>query len=119
MGFTRVRVVVESLGDSPVRREVDLLVDTGALYSILPAKLLRDMGIQPQQRLPFELADGSTIERAVGEVRFHYDGRNGVSRVIFGEEGDADVLGVVALETMGLEVDPVRKVIRPAKLILY
>ena len=81
--------------------------------------MLRELGVQPNQKLEFELANGSAIEREAGEVRFYFDGRKAVSPVIFGEEGDASVLGVVTLESMGLEVDPVRKQIRPTRLILY
>ncbi len=65
------------------------------------------------------MANGQFIERNVGEARFFYDGRKSVSPVIFGEEGDAAVLGVVTLESLGLEVDPVRKQVRPTRLILY
>lgn len=80
--------------------------------------MLRELGIQPLQELEFELANSQAIERDVGEARFFYDGRKAVSPVIFGEEGDAAVLGVVTMESMGLEVDPVRKQIRPTRLIL-
>ena len=102
-----------------MRHGGDLLVDTGALYSIVPGSLLRELGIEPTQRLEFELADGPVIMRDVGEARFFYDGRNAVSNVIFGEQDDAAVLGVVTLEQMGLEVDPVHKQILPTRLILY
>ncbi len=119
MGFVQVKVGLEDISGGRVRREVELLVDTGALYSMVPAAVLRSLGIEPRQHLPFELADGRTIERPVGEVRFYFDGRNAVSPVIFGDEGDAAVLGVVTLEAMALEVDPVRKQIRPTRLLLY
>lgn len=119
MGLVQVNVGLEKISGAPARREVELLVDTGALYSMVPAKLLRELGVDPREKLTFELADGSTMERAVGEARFYYDARNAVSPVIFGEEGDAGVLGVVTLEAMGLEVDPVRHQIRPTRLILY
>ncbi len=119
MGFTQAKVGLESISGARVRREVELLVDTGALYSIVPAKVLRELGVEPREKLNFELADGRTIERNVGEARFYYDGRDAASPVIFGEEGDAGILGVVTLEAMGLEVDPVRHQIRPTRLILY
>ena len=112
-------VGLEEVRQGGQRREVELLVDTGALYSMVPAALLRELGIQPVDRLEFEMANGRTIERDVGEARFCYDGCKAVSPVIFGEEDDAAVLGVVTLEAMGLEVDPVRKQIRPTRLLLY
>ena len=119
MGFTNVRVELENLFKKGVRKGVDLLVDTGALHSIVPGALLHELGIEPTQRLEFELADGRFIMRKVGEARFFYDGKEALSNVIFGEQDDAAVLGVVTLEQMGLEVDPVNKQVRPARLILY
>jgi predicted aspartyl protease len=119
MGFVKVKVAVENVLRPASQREVELLVDRGALYSMIPAAILREISVEPYQKLDFELADGTTVHRDVGEVRFRHDGRRAVSPVIFGEGNDASVLGVVTLEAMGLEVDPVRKQIRPTKLILY
>jgi len=118
MGFTNAKIGLQSLGGG-LRQDVELLVDTDALYSIVPATILRALRIEPTQRLEFEVADGRGMLRSVGEARFFFDGRNAVSNVIFGEENDAAVLGVVTLEQLGLEVDPARKEIRPARLILY
>ena len=110
---------LEKISSPSDQRDVDLLADTGALYSLVSGALLRELGIEPRERMTFELADGRTMERAVGEARFYYNGRNAVSPVIFGEEGDGALLGVVTLESLGLEVDPVRRQIRPARMILY
>ncbi len=119
MGFVNAKISFEEVRQGGRRKEVELMVDTGALYSMVPGALLRELGIQPVSRLEFEMANGQPIQRDVGEARFFYDGRKAVSPVIFGEEGDAAVLGVVALESMGLEVDPVKKQIRPTRLLLY
>jgi clan AA aspartic protease len=119
VGFVTIKVGIGKGPDSRDRRDVDLLVDTGALYSIVPARVLGEIGVEAQEQAEFELADGRVILRGVGEARFHYNGRKATSPVIFGEEGDAAVLGVVTLEAMGLEVDPVRKQIRPIRRILY
>ena len=119
MGFVQVRVGLEKISDSSFRREIELLADTGALYSMVPAKILRELGIEPRERMTFTLADGRTIDRDVGDARFHYERRNAVSSVIFGENDDAAILGLVTLEELGLEVDPVGKRLRPGRLILY
>ncbi len=119
MGFVQARVALENISGPPNQRDADLLADTGALYSAVPGALLRELGIEPREQMTFELADGRTVERAVGEARFHYNGRNAVSPVIFGEESDGALLGVVTLEALGLEVDPVRRQIRPTRMILY
>ena len=67
----------------------------------------------------FQLADGRRIERPVGEARFFYDGKQGVSKVVFAQPTDATVIGVLALKTLGLEVDPVRRELRPVTLFLH
>jgi clan AA aspartic protease len=119
MGFIRTVVGLENVAKPAARRELELLVDTGALYSMVPGQILRELGVEPYQKMEFELADGTVMEREIGEVRFRLNGRRAVSVVIFGEEKDASVLGVVTLEAMGLEVDPVRKQLRPMRLIMY
>ncbi len=119
MGFVTAKISIETLTRPAQRTELNLLVDTGALYSIVPAAQLRALGVEVQERQEFESADGRVIQRDVGEARFHYDGRKALSPVIFGETADAAVLGVVTLEVLGLEFDPIRKQIRPARKILY
>lgn len=98
---------------------VELLVDTGALYSILPGPLLSQLGIEPFQRKTFKTADGRGIERRIGEAQFTFNGERGISKVVFGEESDAAVLGVTALEVLALEVDPTSGALRPATLFLF
>jgi predicted aspartyl protease len=38
--------------------------------------------------------------------------------VIFGERGDAPVLGATSLEALGYQVDPVTKKLRPVELLM-
>src|SRR5712691_30987 len=57
---------------------VEVLVDTGALFSYIPADLLTRLGIAPTEQATFQLADGRRIERPVGEARFFYDGKQGM-----------------------------------------
>jgi predicted aspartyl protease len=45
-------------------------------------------------------------------------GERRIVPVVFGEEGDAGVIGVTALEIFGLEVDVVRGVLKEAELLL-
>ncbi|MFQ5723671.1 MAG: aspartyl protease family protein [Terriglobia bacterium] len=119
MGMLRVEIGLANPLQPAREARVEALVDTGALYSIIPASRLKELGIEPQERQLFRLADGREIEREVGVARFGYNGRMGVSKVVFGEGGDATVLGVVALEELGLEVDPIKGELRPATLFLF
>ncbi len=45
-------------------------------------------------------------------------GRRRTITVIFSETDDATVLGVTALESFGLEVDPVRGTLKEAELLM-
>jgi hypothetical protein len=86
---------------------------------MIPATLLQELGIRPLVRKAFKTADGRAVERELGDVMLYYNGEQGPTRVIFGEPEDAAVLGLHALETLGLEVDPVNRQLRPTTLFLF
>jgi aspartyl protease family protein len=97
--------------------EVEGIVDTGAIYSVVRRDILEQLGVKPVERRRFR-AFGGYVERDVGEVGMVLMGRRRVVPVIFGEEGDTVVVGVIALEIFGLEVDVVRGVLKEAELFL-
>ena len=106
MGFTYVRVNVAAPGTPDRSEEIELLVDTGAMLSVLPRPLLERLGIEAVYTQKARVFGGAVLERDVGVVLFTYDGAAGGVAVLFGEEDDQQVLGVTALEVMGLVVDP-------------
>ncbi len=85
---------------------VDALVDTGATLTMLPAPMLREIGIEPTSTDVFELADGRRVEWLTGSVEVTVEGRSTPTLCIFGEEGVRPILGVVVLESLGLTIDP-------------
>jgi predicted aspartyl protease len=90
----------------------------GAALSVVPTTVLRKLGVKPHSERSLILVDGTEIKRRVGDVMFHYDGQRGASPVIFGEEGDSVLLGVVSLEALGLIFDPLRRELRPMPMVL-
>jgi hypothetical protein len=56
--------------------------------------------------------------RKKGVALFRYDGRVGGADVVFGEEGDANVLGASTLEAMELSLNPIKRELRPLPTIL-
>jgi clan AA aspartic protease len=94
------------------------LVDSGAVYSVVPARTLEKLGVKPHSRRKFILADGSEIIRRMGDAAFRLDGRPGASPVIFGEEGDSVLIGAVTLESLGVILDPLRRELRPLPMVL-
>jgi len=45
MGLTGVRVTVGNPADSARSRELEFLVDSGAIYSVVPREVLEELGI--------------------------------------------------------------------------
>jgi predicted aspartyl protease len=99
--------------------DAEMLVDSGAIFSVVPAGELQALGIAPEQIERFSLADGTSVTRPVGIARFEVAGRSGGAPVIFGEPGDAWLLGALSLESLGLLLDPFKRELRPMRLVLY
>jgi len=93
MGMTEVRVRVANLEDRKRFADVDMVVDSGAIYSIVPASVLRSIGVEPRETQAFGLANASRVRRQVGDVRYEIGDRSGAAPVIFGRRGDAPLLG--------------------------
>ncbi len=113
MGLTHVTVRVTPLAGRRKRGfEAEFLVDTGAIDCLVPAAALRRAGIEVEGRDVYELANGQTVEYPYGHARVSFMGSTTVSRVIFGPKGAEPILGVVALESTGIAVDPVSKTLK-------
>ena len=118
MGFTKTVVEVANAERPDLKADVELLVGSGASYSVVAEDFLRRLQVRPLEEREFTLANGERIRRKVGGVRVRVGERMGFCSVIFGEMHDQPVLGVTALEELGLELDPTTKQLRPAELFL-
>ncbi len=118
MGLTDLRVRVASVSDPGRAEDVTMLLDTGALYSVVPSVVLGRLGVAPDRVERFTLADGRTIRRRLGMALFQIAGRRAASTVIFGRPGDSALLGAVTLEELGLMLDPLRRDLKPLHLRL-
>jgi predicted aspartyl protease len=104
---------------APDRREaVEFLVDSGAVYSFVSRPILERLGIVPHSTERFRLADGSAIVRERGDALFFYGTRRGAAPVVFGEPGDATLLGAVTLESLGFFLDAVRRDLMPLPMVV-
>ena len=114
MGIFSVRIEV---GDpqSITFEEVDALVDTGSTNTSIPGSVLRRLGVTPQYRDQFELADNSVVELDVGRTWVKINGRQEFTQVVFAEEGTEPLLGMITLEEMGLGTDPLSQVLIPMR----
>jgi clan AA aspartic protease len=118
MGLTTLEIEVGNPANPQATEKVEFLIDSGAIYSVVPAPILERLGIQPLAVQEFRLADGSKITRQKGIALFKYGDRIGGADVIFGEEGDSVLLGAFTLEALGLSLDPLRRELKPLPMIL-
>lgn len=87
--------------------DIEATVDTGATYTVLPAGMLKQLGISPTRKLTFELADGRRQVMDVGRAWVTIDGASEVTPVAFGADGTDPLLGAVTLQILSLAVDSV------------
>ena len=118
MGITTLELEVGNPANPERTETVEALVDSGAVYSVIPAPVLDRLGIQPITEQSFRLVDGSKIVRRKGIAYFKYGDRVGGADVIFGEEGDSNLLGALTLEALALSLDPLRRELRELPMIL-
>jgi clan AA aspartic protease len=118
MALTVLTVEVANPAKPEVTERVEFLVDSGAIYSVVPGSILQRLGIAPLVAQEFSLAAGSKITRQKGVAVFKYGERIGGADVIFGEEGDSQLLGAFTLEALGLSLDPLRRQLKPLPMVL-
>ena len=107
MGATHVTVTVRNPADPEKCWEGLFLVDTGATDCLVPGPHLDAIGLKPRGKRVYELADGSEIvmDITVGEIEFMGETVGGT--IFYGAANAEPLLGVTALESVGIEVDPV------------
>ena len=118
MGITNQYLKVKESRKSPGGVDVDFMIDSGAVYSLVPSKILKKLGIESYRQVSFSLADGSKISRKVGEAFFEMNGEGATAPVIFGEKGDEPLLGATTLEAMGLILNPFTRTLHPMRMLL-
>ena len=106
MGLRNVTTTIRKLAGRGKGYEADFLVDTVAVDCLAPAKALRKAGIKPEGKHVYELADGTPVELEYGFARISLMGQETVTPIVFGPEGSEPILGVLALEGLGISVDP-------------
>jgi predicted aspartyl protease len=86
------------------------------MYSLLPNKSWKKLGIKASRNFKFELADGQIVERPMGECRIKILDHEGHTPVVLGQEGDEALLGTVTLEQFGFVLDPFQRKLLPVRV---
>lgn len=118
MGLTNLELTIKNPAQPEKQITEKFLVDSGAAYSVMPASVLKNLGIVPHSTRKFILADGQTVEWAVGDASFRFGDQAAAAPVIFGDKDDIFLLGVTTLENLGLILDPIRRELKPLPMLL-
>lgn len=116
MGITNIRGTVSHEGRA---RKLEFLVDSGAVYTLLPQRTWQALQLKSKRTEIFALADGTTVERRVSECHIAFPKLgDGHTPVIMGEPGDQALLGAVTLEILGLVLNPFNRTLQPMRMLL-
>ncbi|MCP8308218.1 MAG: hypothetical protein H3Z53_07575 [archaeon] len=118
MGFTYVKVRVANPSVLEKLEEVDLPVDNDAIFTLIARNTLEKLGLKPVDRERLKVYGGAIVERDIGWALIEYGGKRRVVPVIFGEKEDISILGATGLESLGYQVDPVTKKLKPIELLM-
>jgi clan AA aspartic protease len=119
MGHTQVTVTFRNPQDVACQWEALCLVDTGATDCLIPAEAVDALRLEQRGEVTVVLADEREVRLPFAGAEIEFMGEVTYGRVLFGPRGAQPLLGVVALESVGIVVDPVTQQLRrlPALLL--
>ena len=104
--------------DKTQSRALNGVVDTGASYTLVPAQILEELGIERVRSSVFSLADGSRRELSMGWVEVELEGETDHVHIVFGPDSEKILIGAMALEIFALAADAKHRRLIPAELTL-
>ena len=113
--FLNIRVLNPA---NPKKSELfEFLVDSGAVYTVMPEDELKKLGISPTSFEEFILANGEKLRMPVGNAFFEYEGKTGAAPVVFGAK-DVFLLGATTIEALGMIIDPIHRELKPLPMVM-
>ncbi len=106
MGEIHASIIVRNPTEPERSWEGVLMVDTGATDTLIPRPHLEAIGLKPRGQRIYEMADGSQITMDVTFAEVEIMGEVVGSRIVFGEADTEPLLGVTALQSAGIAIDP-------------
>ncbi len=118
MGFVRTTITIANgydlvaarhgrMPEHEVRSVVlrGVLVDTGANMLCLPASIISELGLEFDRDVVVDTATGFADARVFSGARMEVEGRGGNVEVLETPGGSKPLLGVLPLQSLGLELD--------------
>ena len=106
MGVTYVTVTIRNPAEPDRTWEGLFLVDTGAVDCLVPRPHLESIGLAPKGQRIYGLADGQEIRMDITTGDIEFMGEIVGGTIVMGPAESEPLLGVTALESVGIEVDP-------------
>jgi len=113
MGTFSIKFVLRHPLRSDQQLELEGLVDTGALFTQVPADLLSRIGLAPSGTRAVHYADGTKDVVPVAKADIAINGVETAAMVLCGKPNSLVLLGATTLESLGLGVDPIHKRLIP------
>ena len=82
------------------------MVDTSAIDTLVPRPHLEAIGLKPKGQRIYGLADGGEVRLDITTEDIEFMGEVVGGTIVFCEADAEPLLGVTALESVGIEVDP-------------
>src|SRR3990172_7048778 len=103
--FTHLITLYSTTGDQS--ETLEALVDTGAMFTTIPAPVLERLGVRIIRTMPVRFANGQVEQWRLGQVEAELDGQRMPILCLFGSVDAPPLIGCHALEAFLLAVDPV------------
>lgn len=110
--------IVANPSERGLRTELEFIVDTGAIYTVIPKSVADRLRLKETGRRKFKIANGDVVEYPISEAYIIIDGEGVTSVVAIADEKTPLLLGVTTLELLGLTVDPVIGKLTPLELMI-
>ena len=117
VGTFSVDFVIRNRNGSQART-LNGVVDTGASFTVVPAQILDELGIEREETKVFSFADGSRRELPIAWADMELQGQRGAVYVLFGPDNRKVLLGAMALENFALAADTKNHRLIPAELTI-
>ena len=113
-----IELEVASIETPERAKRISFLLDSGVMISVVPSATLNSLGIRPYAEHVIHLPNGESVTRKKGVALFRVGNRVGGGDVLFGEDGDAELLGGLILGSLGLFLDPLSRQLRELPALL-
>jgi len=109
VGATHVTVTIRNPAAPHRTWEGLFLVDTGATDCLVPRQHLEAIGLEPKSQRTYELANGPELKLDITTADIEFMGEIVGGTIICDADDAEPLLGVTALESVGIEVDPLNQ----------